>query len=107
MRKAATVAHSAAAGAQIAAVSATVAARNAFQNQSSGTKRLKSVARRISVGRRRSSLDVDDVAVSAAAADALLMVTERDAKEDSPTKGGERMRSKSPQVSQKSGRRKR
>lgn len=106
-RKAATVALSAAADAQIAAVSATVAARNAFQNQSSGTKRLKSVARRMSMGRRRSSLDVDDVAVSAAAADALLTVNERDAKEGSPTKEGGRLRPKSPQASQKLGRRKR
>ena len=92
-RKAAAVARGAAECANKAAVAAILAARGAFKY--AGKQKLKPVARRASMGRRRSSLDLDDMAVAAAAAEALTMVSEGDEKV-SPAKKGARGRSKSP-----------
>ena len=95
-RKGSAVARDAAESANKAAVAAIIAARGAFQNSSK--QKLNPVARRASIGRRRSSLDEGDVAVTAAAAEALMMVSEGNEK-GSPAKSGRGGRSKSPKTS--------
>ena len=90
-RKAAQVARDAAEGANRAAVEATVAARGAIKSR--GNQKLKAVARRASMGRRRSTLNEDDMAVTEAAA-AALRIAEGDEGSGAGRRGGELARTR-------------
>jgi hypothetical protein len=94
------VALGAAEGANRAAVEAAVVARGAIRSR--GNQKLKAVVRRASMGRRRSSLNEDDMAVTEAAA-AALSIAEGDEGSGAGRRGA---RSKSPKAKAKVGRRK-